>query len=307
MSGSVPPGPRAGAGPDARRRRALRAPGRPTRPPPPPASSCGRAPPRIVTGRPFSGAALDIPARTRVNGRRVRAPRRDPRRERTAIDRARRSRELTPEEQVFGLLSAIGNSAAAGLLAPADGEYADAKAGGEADAKAEAAGYGDEKPAARRTRRPRPRATAMPKAASTGTRRAATPKAASTGTRRAATPRRRLRRREGRRVRRREGGSRGLWRRQGRRREGRRRDADGKAEAAGYGDAKGGRREGRRLRRRQGRRVRRREGGGRGTPTPRAATRSPTQRAASTPMPRATPDRRTRRPRRASRSTGSTS
>ena len=79
-----------------------------------------------------------------MNGRRVRAPRRDPRRDRTAIDRARRSRELTPEEQVFGLLSAIGNSAAAGLLAPADGEYADAKAGGEADGKSEA-DFGDAK------------------------------------------------------------------------------------------------------------------------------------------------------------------
>ena len=79
-----------------------------------------------------------------MNGRRVRAPRRDPRRDRTAIDRARRSRELTPEEQVFGLLSAIGNSAAAGLLAPADGEYADAKAGGEEDGKSEA-DFGDAK------------------------------------------------------------------------------------------------------------------------------------------------------------------
>jgi hypothetical protein len=83
----------------------------------------------------------------------VRVPHRDPRRDRKAIDRAARSRELTPEEQILALHSVIGNAAVAGLLghgaatgtADAKGaDYADSKSeAGTADAKG--ADYADSK------------------------------------------------------------------------------------------------------------------------------------------------------------------
>ena len=58
----------------------------------------------------------------------MRVPHRDPRRDRKAIGRATRSRELTPEEQILALHSMIGNAAVTDLL----GQSA---AAGAADAK----------------------------------------------------------------------------------------------------------------------------------------------------------------------------
>ena len=72
---------------------------------------------------------LDKPARTRLNGPRVRAPRRDPRRDAKAIGRAARSRALAPEEEIWSLLSAIGNAGVVDLL----GRGSNAK-GGAAEA-----------------------------------------------------------------------------------------------------------------------------------------------------------------------------
>jgi hypothetical protein len=70
----------------------------------------------------------------------VRVPHRDPRRDRKAIDRAARSRELTPEEQILALHSVIGNAAVAGLLGHgAATGTADAKGAEYADGKSEAA------------------------------------------------------------------------------------------------------------------------------------------------------------------------
>ena len=85
--------------------------------------------------------------RKRVNSSGVRVPHRDPRRDRKAIDRAARSRELTPEEQILALHSVIGNAAVTDLLGhgaatgTADAkaaEYADGKSGGYADGKSDA-------------------------------------------------------------------------------------------------------------------------------------------------------------------------
>src|SRR4029079_19432302 len=118
MSGSVPPGPRAAAsGPGvvpvastAARASSTEAAS---------AAACvvlreGTDPIMSSSTRP----PLDKPARTRLNGPRVRDPRRDPRRDARAIGRATRSRALAPEEEIWSLLSAIGNAGVVDLPRP---------------------------------------------------------------------------------------------------------------------------------------------------------------------------------------------